>query len=419
MIRHGMFLFLIAASAQGPFTDYRDQWPGRRHKITPADLPPPHATPGAYNGPRLIPRPPGAAPKAPPDFKVGLYAEGLDNPRQTRAAPNGDLFVAESRQGMIKVFRGVDEKGRARQAEVFARGLDEPFGIAFYPPGKAPRYVYVANTGSVVRFPYKSGDMKASGEPETIVPELPSGGHLFGGGHWTRDVVFSLDGKTMFVSVGSRSNNDDVDDNPAEKNRADVLAAAPDGSGLHVYASGLRNAVGLAVHPKTGELWASVNERDMLGDDLPPDFITHVEKGGFYGWPWYYIGGHPDPRHHGKHPELKDKVLVPDVLVEPHNASLGLTVYEGGSFPAAYRGDIFAAEHGSWNRARRTGYEVIRVPLKNGRSDGGYEDFVTGFVTPEGDVWGRPVGVAVGADGALYVTDDGSGSIWRVSYEGK
>ena len=227
------------------------------------------------------------------------------------------------------------------------------------------------------------------------------------GGHWTRDVAFSRDGKKMFVSVGSLSNVNDPDGNPEEHERANILQFAPDGSGKRMYASGLRNPVGLAVDSLTGELWASVNERDRLGDNLPPDYITHVRDGGFYGWLWYYIGGHQDPRLAGKHPELKAKTIVPDVLIQPHNASLGIAF--------APDGDLFAAEHGSWNRAVRTSYEVIRVPMKDGRAAGGYEDFLTGFVTPEGEVWGWPIGVAFGADGALLVTDDASGSVWRVS----
>ena len=289
-----------------------------------------------------------------------------------------------------------------------------PFGIAFYPPGANPKYVYVGNTDSVVRFPYENGDMKARGAKETIIPELPSGG-----GHWTRNVAFSRDGKKMYIAVGSASNVDDADNNPKEVHRANVLEANPDGSGLRVYASGIRNPVGLAVHPQTDEVWVSINERDNLGDNLPPDYITHVQEGGFYGWPWYYIGGHQDPRHAGKHPELKDKVIVPDVLLQAHNASLQLLFYDGKQFPAEYSGEIFAAEHGSWNKAMRTGYEVIRVPLKNGHATGEYEDFITGFVTPDGDVWGRPVGVAVAKDGSLMFSDDGSNSVWRVSYKGK
>ena len=405
--------------SQSVFTDYRGQRPGTFHKITPADLPRPYATASVDNGPELVSRPAGAWPQVLPGFKVELYASQLDNPRLIRTAPNGDLFVAESKPGRIKVFRDISKDGKAERVEIFASGLKQPFGIAFYPLGANPKYVFVANTDSVVRFPYQNGDLKARGPREVIVPNLPGGGLLRGGGHWTRDIVFSLDGKKMYVSVGSQSNVDDTDNNPIEHHRADILEANPDGSRLRVYAWGIRNAVGIAVHPQTGELWASVNERDELGDNLPPDYITHVQDGGFYGWPWYYIGGNQDPRHKGKHPELKDKVIVPDVLVEPHNASLEMTFYDGQQFPPEYRGDIFAAEHGSWNRAVRTGYEVIRVPLKNGRASGEYEDFLTGFVTPEGQVWGRPVGVAVAKDGSLMVTDDGSDSIWRVSYAGK
>jgi glucose/arabinose dehydrogenase len=316
------------------------------------------------------------------------------------------------------VFRGITKDGKPEKWEIFATQLQQPFGIAFYPPGPNPQYIYVGNTDSVVRYPYENGDLKARGPAEVIVPDIPGGGRLRGGGHWTRDLAFSHDGKKMYVSVGSHSNVDDPDLHPEEFHRADILEVNPDGTGLRVYAWGIRNAVGIAVHPETGELWASVNERDALGDNLPPDYITHIQEGGFYGWPWYYIGGNQDPRHQGKHPELKDKVIVPDVLLQPHNASLEMTFYQGEQFPPEYRGDVFAAEHGSWNKAVRTGYEVIRVPLKQGRATGEYQDFLTGFVTPDGDVWGRPVGVAVAKDGSLLVTDDGSGRIWRVSYVG-
>jgi glucose/arabinose dehydrogenase len=430
----GLAVGIGAAAAQkpdaaGPFFDYRLERPGASHKITVADLPPPHTAESVDNGPSLVPRPKNAFPVAPAGFKVDLYADGLSNPRLIRTAPNGDLFLAESATGEIKVVRGVRADGRAALVERFASGLTKPFGIAFYPPGNAPAWVYVANTDSVVRFPYRSGDLRARGPAETVVPDLPGGGHLRGGGHWTRDIAFSGDGKTMFVSVGSHSNVDDTDGNAAEFHRADVLAFdlnlldaknLPDAKHLRVYASGIRNAVGIAVHPQSGELWVSVNERDLLGDNLVPDYITHVEPGGFYGWPWYYIGGHQDPRHAGKHPELAAKVLVPDVLLQPHDASLQMTFYDGGQFPAEYRGDIFAAEHGSWNRKVRSGYEVVRVPMHGRtRASGEYEDFLTGFVSPQGDVWGRPVGVAVTKDGALMVTDDGSNSIWRVSYVGK
>jgi glucose/arabinose dehydrogenase len=402
------------------FSDFRQESPGVVHKITVGDLPQPYATRSVDAGSRVVPRPANAWPKAPQGFKVDLYAVGLDNPRLIRTAPNGDVFLAESDPGKIIVFRGVGADGKAKQTETFATGLSKPFGIAFYPLGANPEWVYVGNTDSVVRFPYRNGDLKARGPQQVIVPDLPGGGRLRGGGHWTRDVAFSQDGKTMFVSVGSHSNVDDTDNNPTEFHRADVLAFNPDGTGLRVYAWGIRNAVGIAVNPKTGELWGSVNERDEIGDNLPPDYITHFQEGGFYGWPWYYIGGHQDPRHEGKHPELKDKVIVPDVLMQPHNASLEMVFYDGKQFPGAYDGDIFAAEHGSWNRKARSGYEVVHVPLhQQGKATGEYEDFLTGFLTPDGKVWGRPVGVAVAPDGSLLVSDDGTESIWRVSYVGK
>jgi glucose/arabinose dehydrogenase len=402
--------------SQAAFTDYRRQSPGTIRKITVADLPEPYQTKSADNRARIVPRPANAWPRAMAGFTVTEFAAGLVNPRLVRRAANGDLFVAESEPGRVRVLRGLGANGKAQTVEVFASGLSQPFGIAFYPPGPDPQWVYVGNTGSVVRFPYRNGDLKARGAAETIVPDIPAGGRLTGGGHWTRDSAFSRDGGKMFVSVGSHSNDDDTDNNPVEFHRADILQFNPDGSGGRVYAWGIRNAVGIAVNPSTGELWASVNERDGLGDNLVPDYITHVQEGGFYGWPWFYIGGHQDPRQQGKHPELRSKSIVPDVLLQPHNASLEMTFYEGGQFPSEYDGDAFAAEHGSWNKAVRTGYEVIRVPMKDGHATGEYQDFLTGFVTPGGDVWGRPVGVAVANDGSLIVTDDGSNTVWRVAY---
>jgi glucose/arabinose dehydrogenase len=326
-------------------------------------------------------------------------------------APNGDVFVTESAGNQLSVYRGRDKDGKPELTSVFATGLRQPFGIAFYPPGPNPQWIYVGNTGSVVRFPYKVGDVKASGDSETIIAELPPGG-----GHWTRDVVFSPNGQRMWVAVGSGSNIDDPDTHPREFHRANILEFKPDGTFVKIYASGIRNPVGLGVNPTTGELWCSTNERDALGDNLVPDYVTHVREDGFYGWPWYYMGDNIDPRLGDKHPELRAKTIVPDVLLSPHNASLGLTFYDGSMFPAEYKGDLFAAEHGSWNRSNRTGYEVIRVPLVNGKASGEFEDFMTGFVTADGNVWGRPVAVVTAKDGSLLVTDDGSQSIWRVSY---
>jgi glucose/arabinose dehydrogenase len=405
---------LTTPPPQAPFTDFRFEEPGRVRKITPQDLPEPFATKSSGNGPQVVPRPEGAWPKVLPGFKVEQYAVGLENPRLIRTAPNGDFFVAEMDPGRIKVFRGISGEGKPQQTEVFADGLKEPFGIAFYPPGPNPKWLYIGNTNEVVRFAYENGDLKAKGKPEHIA-DLPSSRN----GHTTRDIRFSPDGEKMFVSVGSASNVDDPGTHPGEKYRADILEFNPDGSGMRVFASGIRNAVGLAINPTTGELWCSVNERDALGDNLVPDYITHVQDGGFYGWPWWYTGAHQDPRHAGKHPELKDKVIVADVLLQPHNASLEITFYDGKQFPAEYQGDIFGAEHGSWNKATRAGYELIRVPLhQTGHASGEYEDFMTGFVLDNGDVWGRPVGVTVAPDGSLLVTDDGSNSIWHVSYVG-
>jgi glucose/arabinose dehydrogenase len=333
----------------------------------------------------------------PPGFEVSLFASGLDMPRTLRTAPNGDVFLAESGAGVIRVFSG-------QQSRVFAKGLTLPFGIGFWPPGQEPRFVYVAETNRVVRFQWPSG-----GEAQVVVATLP------GGGHWTRDLAFSPDGARMFVSVGSAS-NDMTDVGPdAERDRADILSFSPDGKDRRVYASGLRNCSAEAIQPGTGALWCAVNERDGLGDDLPPDFATSVREGGFYGWPWFYIGGNTDPRHRGA---TARPVIVPDVLIQPHSAPLGMTFYDKTTFPPDYRGDAFVALHGSWNRALRTGYKVIRIQFRNGRPTGEYQDFLTGFVRSDRAVWGRPVGVTVTADGTLLVSEDGNGTIWRIAYTG-
>jgi glucose/arabinose dehydrogenase len=402
---------LLAGSAA--FIDYRAIKPGTFRKITPADLPRPFATESARNVPTVSPRPDNAWPQTLPGFKVDLFASGLDVPRQLRLAPNGDVFVVESRPGQIRVFRGLGADGKPQQNSVFATGLKQPFGISFYPAAD-PQWVYVGNTNSVVRFPYKTGDLKATGAAQVIVDKIPEGG-----GHWTRDVVFSRDGSAMFVAVGSASNVDDPDTTPAEFRRANILQYTPEGKFVKVYASGIRNPVGLTVNSETGQLWTAVNERDALGDNLVPDYVTSVREGAFYGWPWYYIGGNQDPRHEGKRPELRSTVTVPDVLLPPHNASLGIAFNEGKEFPEEFRGDLFVGQHGSWNRAQRTGYEVVRVPIVKGRANGEFQDFLTGFVTPDGKVWGRPVAIAFATDGSMLVTDDGSNSIWRVSYPGK
>jgi glucose/arabinose dehydrogenase len=408
-------------TGQAAFTDAAHESPGVRRHLTVADLPAPAPDQSVDNGALVVPRPANAWPQAPKGFKVDLYATGLDNPRLLRTAPNGDIFLAESETGKIRVFRGVGADGKPQQTSVFADGLHQPFGIAFYPPGPDPKYIYIGDTDQIVRFPYKNGDMKASGKMENLT-ELPGGGRLRGGGHWTRDLIFSKDGTRLFASVGSHSNVDDSDTHPEEFHRADVLEFQPTGKFVKVYAYGLRNCVGEAINPITNELWCSTNERDALGNNLVPDYVTHVQEGGFYGWPWYYMGtngGVQDPRHQGKHPELQSKVITPDILVNPHFASLEMLFYGGSQFPAEFKGDGFACEHGSWNRAQRSGYEVIRLPMKNGHATGEYEDFLTGFTVGNGDVWGRPVGVTEAKDGSLFVSDDGSKSIWHVTYVGK
>ncbi len=399
---------------EGSLNDWGNERPGNRYMIKESDLPKPYATDSASNQSKVVPRPADAWPKVPDGFKIDLAASGLESPRTIITAPNGDLFLAESDQGRIRVFRGFGSDGKVQSSSVFATGLTMPYGIAFYPPGPNPAYVYIGNTNSVVRFPYKNGDLKATGPAEVIVPSIPGGGK-YGGGHWTRSLVFSNDGKKFFVGVGSKEN---VGEDPAEKDRADILEFNPDGSGMQIYASGVRNASGLMMHPKTGQLWVAVNERDALGDDLVPDYVTHISDGGFYGWPWFYMGPNQDPRFEGKRPDLKEKVIVPDVLLQSHSAPLNLTYYNGKQFPAGYDGDLFVTSHGSWNRAHRTGYKIIRVYAPNGNATGEYQDFVTGFVVNDANVWGRPVGITVAKDGSLVFTDDASNSVWRVTYVG-
>ena len=411
--------------------DFRSDAPGVRRRLSVADLPPPFHTSSARNSPRVSDRPASAKLSAPPGFSVELFAQDLDNPRLVRVAPNGDIFVAESSAGRIRLLRARDGAAKAELQEVYASGLDQPFGIAFYPRGADPRWVYVAENNRVVRFEYRSGDLKSRARPQVMVARL-SKSH---GGHWTRDVAFSNDGARMFVSVGSASNvAEGMKKKPLaelraweaahglgaawddEEDRADVLVFDPQGKGGRVFASGLRNCVGLAVQPSTGELWCSTNERDGLGDDLVPDYITRVKEGAFYGWPWLYLGDHEDPRHQGERPDLAGKATVPDVILQSHSASLQMTFYGGAMFPAEYIGSAFAAFHGSWNRSRRTGYKVVRVLVdKAGVPTGEYEDFVTGFVIDDGQVWGRPVGVAVAHDGALLISEDGNGTLWRVA----
>jgi len=410
-------VFVVLVAFVALLFDSQPAWaqadrPGTVHRISDK-LPPPYATHSAANPPRVVRQPAGVALAAPPGFTVTAFLTGLERLRFLASAPNGDIFVAESGADRVTGVHAPAGASRAAEHSVFAADLDRPFGIAFYPPGSDPHWVYIANEDSVVRFPYRNGDLRASGKPEIVVRALPNGGN-----HWTRALAFTADGKHLLVSVGSASN--DAEGGMAlETDRADILEFDPDGGHKRVYASGLRNASDIAVDPNTHALIAVVNERDGLGDDLPPDYLTRVKPGGFYGWPWYYIGAHPDPRHRGAHPELASAVLMPDLLIQPHSAPLGVAIYDGDQFPAVYKGDAFVALHGSWNRATRTGYKIVRVRMKDGAPIGDYEDFVTGFLLPNGDVWGRPVGVTVAQDGALIFSDDGSGTLWRVAYNGK
>lgn len=373
----------------------------------PNSLPPPRHTPSATRPSRQVPMPAGARLTVPKGFKVNVFAEGgFREPRWMALAPNGDVFLADSRANTIYVLRDKNKDGVAEERFVFSDKLSQPFGMAF-----SKDWFYVANTDSIVRFRYKPGQTAAGSEPEKLV-ELTPGGY---NQHWTRNLLFSPDGTKLFVSIGSATNVS-VEPDPR---RAAISVYDPDGKNHRIYAGGLRNPIGLAWNPKTGELWTAVNERDGLGDDLVPDYATSVKEGGFYGWPYSYIGQNEDPRRKGENPELVKKAIVPDVLFTSHVAALGIQFYTGKMFPKEYQGDAFVAFHGSWNRQKLSGYRVVRIRFNNGRLSGNhYEDFVSGWLPDENsnEVWGRPVGLLVAPDGSLLITDDGGDKIWRVSY---
>ncbi|HYS55477.1 MAG TPA: sorbosone dehydrogenase family protein [Thermoanaerobaculia bacterium] len=374
-----------------------------RHYDFRADqLPAPYATPSAGNPPRVTGPPPGARLLLPPCFKISLFAEKLDDPRRMLLAANGDVVLSEPGAGKITILRDANHDGVAEQRFTFASGLDNPYGLAFH-----EGWLYVGNEDAVVRFPYVPGATHSVRPPQQLA-QLPPGGHS------TRGVIFNRGGTKMYVSVGSESNVSTGE--PPE--RAAILEFNPEGTGKRIFASGLRNPVGMAWEPVTGALWTAVNERDGLGDDLVPDYITEVRDGGFYGWPYSYLGQHEDPRRKGERRELVARAIVPSLLVQSHSAALGIVFYEGSMFPAEYRGSAFVALHGSWNRSQRTGYKIIRVPFRNGHPTGGYDDFVIGWMTDEQsrNVWGRPVDVLVLGDGSLLISDDGAGKIWRLSY---
>jgi glucose/arabinose dehydrogenase/cytochrome c2 len=415
--------------------DWRLDAPGREHRINLEALPPPFATPSTRNSPQLIARPADAALVLPPGFHIEPFATHLMGPRKMLLAPNGDILVSETNGGRISVLHPAPDGAHAAGADVYLQGLKQPFGLAFYPNAANPQWLYIAETNRVTRYAYRAGDVKPRGPAEPVIAQLPSGG-----GHFTRDIAFSPDGKQLFVSVGSGSNVAETMSKKTpeqikawesehglgaawdqETDRAAVLvfdAAAP--GPAKIYATGVRNCVSLTVQPASGALWCTTNERDQLGDDLVPDYSTRVRSGGYYGWPWYYMGSNEDPRLRGDRPDLRGKALLPDVPYQSHSAALNLTFYTASdgksAFPAGYVGDAFAAFHGSWNRSLRTGYKLVRVHMKNDQPTGDYEDFLTGFIADNGNVWGRPVATTELKDGSLLLSDDGGNVIFRISY---
>jgi glucose/arabinose dehydrogenase len=364
-------------------------------------LPAPFQTKSAGNGPDRTKAPAGFLPTVPQGFHINIFASNFKRPRWLTVAPNGDIFLADTGAGEILVMRDPKNTGGAQEREVFVDGMRRPFGIAF-----REDYVYVGNMNELVRFRYDPKTSKRLGEKEHLL-DLPSGGHD------TRSLAFSADGKHLFVAVGSASNIDTGED----PRRAAVTICDPDGKNARLYATGLRNPVGLALQPVTGEVWTSVNERDELGDDLPPDYFTSLKDDGFYGWPYSYIGDNVDPRVKQEHPELVKRAIIPDVLLGPHVAPLQFAFYTGKQFPERYRGGAFVAEHGSWNRATRSGYQVAFVAFKDGKPSGDPEPFMTGLVPDpsKSEVYGRPVGVTMAPDGSLLVSDDGAAVVYRIS----
>jgi glucose/arabinose dehydrogenase len=388
-------LIFLAACSRAPVAHAQTQL--QHHEIRADQLPPPYATRSAVNPPRVASQPAGAKLIVPAGFEISVFASGLDDPRHMIEAPNGDILVSEPGAGKITILH-------ANNKYTFISGLYDPYGLAIH-----DGFLYIGDEDAVVRVPYTPGATKATTRPQRIT-SLPTSGHV------TRGVIFNRDGTKMYVSVGSESNVSSGE--PPE--RAAISEMNPDGSGRHVFASGMRNPVGMDWNPANGTLWTAVNERDGLGDELVPDYITEVRAGAFYGWPYAYIGRHEDPRRKGEREDLVARATVPSLLIESHSAPLGITFYEGKMFPDAYRGSAFVALHGSWNRSPRTGYKIIRVPFRNGQPAGGYDDFVVGWMTDPGSrsVWGRPVDLLVLHDGSLLISDDGGEKIWRVTYRG-
>ena len=370
-------------------------------------LPPPFATESANKRSSNVDWPAGKMPLAPEGFTVSKFAGDLDNPRWTYIAPNNDIFVAESLSDRILIFRDNDKDGNFETRETFVKSLNKPLGMLVL-----KNYFYLANTDGVYRYDYNPSQLKLTSKGQKIL-NLPAGGY---NNHWTRNLIANSDGSKIYVTVGSGSNvaEHGIDN---EIRRACILEINPDGTGEKIFASGLRNPVGLDWNPENGELWAAVNERDGLGDDLVPDYITSVKRNGFYGWPYCYFGNHLDPRMKGDGKDLAATAIIPDVPVGAHTASLGLAFYNKTAFPEKYRNGAFVGQHGSWNRSKISGYKVVFVPFKNGKPSGKPQDFLTGFIANEKDakVYGRPVDVTVMNDGSLLVNDDGSNTIWKIS----
>ncbi len=414
--------------------DWKRDEPGRLHRIDLSTLPAPGATPSVRNRHQLLEKPVNAKLSLPPGFKIDIFSRELEGPRRMLVAPNGDIFVTETPNGRISVLRPSLDGTSSHKPQIFAADLNLPHGMAWYPNAANPSWLYVAENNRVVRFAYQNGVSRAQNPPE-IVTMLPPGGS-----HIRRDIVFSTDGQRMYVSVPSGSNA--AEDMPAktaieiseweeqfglgaawgsEADRATVLVfdVASKGPGRHL-ANGIRNCVGLTIQPETNELWCTTNERDKIGDGLVPDYSTRVKDGGFYGWPWYYLGQNEDPRHKNSRPDLREKVLIPDVPYEAHSAALTLMFYRPNSgasaFPKEYNGAGLVTFHGSWNRVERTGHKIVRLRLKDGVPTGEYEDFLTGFIIDDLSVWGRPVGTVQLQDGSLLLSDDEANLIYRISY---
>jgi glucose/arabinose dehydrogenase len=409
-----LFSLFFAATNDSPS-------PNKLFDIGPSDkiqLPAPFATPSARNTSKVIGWPKGKMPTPAAGLEVSLFADGFDNPRSSYVLPNGDILVVEAVRewvgradrpeksaNRITLFRDANKDGKPEIREVFLTGLNMPHGMV-----AVGNWFYVGNTDSVMRYPYRAGQTKIEGKGEKIL-DLPPGGH------YTRNLLAAPDGSKIYVAIGSASNVDEENEWEKDQRRAGIVQMNPDGSGARIFANGLRNPVGMDWEPQTKTLWTVVNERDLLGDDLVPDYLTSVREGGFYGWPYSYFGQHEDPRKKGQRPDLVAKAIKPDYALGSHTASLGLAFDRGNALPARYQGGAFIGMHGSWNRSKMVGYKVVFVRFENGKPVGMPEDILTGFIANEEkyEAYGRPVGVTIGPDGSLLVADDSGGKVWRVT----